>query len=81
MTCEAETCAPQPQFGACCVNGGAVSLFDYDCDLISGWFAGEGTTPDDVTCPTACLGDANADGTVDVNDILDVVAQFGVTCP
>ena len=81
VTCEAETCAPQPQFGACCVNGGAVSLFDYDCDLISGWFAGEGTTPDDVTCPTACLGDANADGTVDVNDILDVVAQFGVTCP
>ena len=81
VTCEAETCAPQPQFGACCVNGEALPLFDYDCDLISGWFAGEGTSPVDVTCPDSCLGDANFDGTVDVNDILDVVAQFGVTCP
>ena len=80
VVCEADTCADPPQFGACCVNGEAVSLYDYDCDRILGLFMGEGTNPDDVTCPPHCQGDANGDGEVDTNDILLVISNWG-PCP
>lgn len=57
-----------------------MSLYDYDCDRILGLFMGEGTNPDDVTCPPHCQGDANGDGEVDTNDILLMISAWG-PCP
>ena len=37
----------------------------------------DGGGGDDEPCP----GDANQDGVVDVNDLLEVIAQFGAACP
>ncbi len=34
----------------------------------------------DFGCTTACVADVDGDGMVGVNDILDVLAQFGVPC-
>ena len=80
VTCEENTCAPQPQYGACCINGEALHLYDYDCERIQGTFMGEGTDPNDVVCPEYCAGDLNFDGTVGVDDLLIVIANWG-TCP
>ena len=67
--------------GACCINGSALLLFEEDCEQVEGVFIGVGSNPNDVDCPSLCLGDANGDGEVSVNDILLVISQFGVTCP
>ncbi len=62
------------------INGEAVALYDYDCDRILGIFMGEGTIPDDVTCPVHCAEDINGDGVIDTNDLLAIIAAWGV-CP
>ena len=79
-TCEEDSCVEPPQYGACCVNGEAIPLFDYDCDRILGTFMGEGTNPDDVTCPVHCAEDITGDGVVDVSDLLAIIGVWGV-CP
>jgi parallel beta-helix repeat protein len=79
-TCEEDSCVNPPQYGACCINGEAIPLFDYDCDRILGTFMGEGTNPDDVTCPVHCAEDVTGDGVVDVSDLLAIIAVWGA-CP
>ena len=79
-TCEEDSCTDPPQYGACCINGEAIPLFDYDCDRILGTFMGEGTNPDDVTCPVHCAEDVTGDGVVDVSDLLAIIAVWGA-CP
>ena len=79
-TCEEDSCVDPPQYGACCINGEAIPLFDYDCDRILGTFMGEGTNPDDVTCPVHCAEDVTGDGVVDVSDLLAIIAVWGA-CP
>ena len=32
-------------------------------------------------CPSACLGDLDANGTIDVTDVLMILANFGSICP
>ena len=78
--CEEDTCAPQPQYGACCINGEALSLYDYDCIRIMGTFMGEGTDPNTVDCPAYCPGDVTGDGQVNVEDLLTVIANWN-NCP
>ena len=80
VTCVEDTCAPPPLFGACCINNEAISLYDYDCIRILGAFMGEGTNPEDVTCPTICTEDVTGDGVVDVSDLLAIIAVWGA-CP
>ena len=79
-TCEEDSCTDPPQYGACCVNGESIPLFDYDCDRILGTFMGEGTNPDDITCPVHCAEDVTGDGVVDVSDLLAIIAIWGA-CP
>jgi len=79
-TCEVDSCTDPPQYGACCINGESIPLFDYDCDRILGTFMGEGTNPDDVTCPVHCAEDVTGDGVVDVSDLLAIIAVWGA-CP
>ena len=79
-TCTEDSCLDPPLFGACCINGEAISLYDYDCLRIQGLFMGEGVDPADVVCPEACQGDVNGDGVVGVDDILIVIGNWG-PCP
>ena len=79
-TCQEDSCVDPPQYGACCINGEAIPLFDYDCNRIQGMFMGEGTNPDDVTCPAICNEDVNGDGLINVSDLLAIIAAWGV-CP
>ena len=71
---------PDPT-GACCISGGCVLATNIDCFAGGGTYAGDDVACADAGCPSTCLGDANGDGEVSVNDILLVISQFGVTCP
>ncbi|MEE2907658.1 MAG: right-handed parallel beta-helix repeat-containing protein [Planctomycetota bacterium] len=79
--CSADPCNGPPGPGACCTNNNCIVVQEADCLLFFGQWLGDGTNCDDVDCPTSCLGDANGDGEVSVNDILLVISQYGVTCP
>jgi hypothetical protein len=79
-TCADELCGIEPGFGACCINGEAIALYGIDCEKVQGTFMGEGTNPDDVTCPVHCAEDVTGDGVVDVSDLLAIIAVWG-TCP
>jgi hypothetical protein len=41
---------------------------------------GEGTNPDDVTCPAVCAEDVTGDGLIDVSDLLAIIGVWGA-CP
>jgi len=79
-TCADEICGINPGFGACCINGEAIALYGIDCEKVQGMFMGEGTNPDDVTCPAICNEDVNGDGLINVSDLLAIIAAWGV-CP
>ena len=66
--------------GACCINGFAILVMEADCMQVQGVFMGAGSNPNDVSCPPPCLGDANADGVVGVDDILILIGNWG-PCP
>jgi len=70
----------ETQFGACCINGYAIELYDNDCDYVSGEFMGGGSDPTDVTCSIVCTEDVNGDGVVNIYDILAILDVWG-TCP
>ncbi len=69
--------------GACCVNGACLQATEASCLLAGGEHAGVGSPCDTFECDgfEPCPGDADGDGQVGVNDILVVIAQYGVTCP
>ncbi|HJO16368.1 MAG TPA: hypothetical protein QF800_05710 [Phycisphaerales bacterium] len=73
------TCADAPcgggQTGACCINGGCLMLMPSDCEMVHGLWNGGGCG--DTVCPAYCPGDVDGDGTVGVNDILIVIANWG----
>ena len=50
-----------------------------ECLSYFGKWIDAGTNCND--CPPPCLGDTDNNGEVDVNDVLLVIAEFGVTCP
>ncbi|MBG83489.1 MAG: hypothetical protein CMJ40_02960 [Phycisphaerae bacterium] len=84
VPCSNAGCPPpvEPDLvGACCIGGNCVVTTGTDCLASDGNYAGDDVTCPDANCPTICLGDANGDGEVSVNDILLVISQFGVTCP
>ena len=67
--------------GACCVAGLCVEVSEQECEDLDGIFSGDGVACLYSECVISCFGDATYDGVVDVNDILLVIARFGVTCP
>ena len=67
----------QPR-GACCVVSGCVATNSSDCTGLGGNWLGEDASCDD--CAPTCQGDANADGVVDIFDLLKVIDGWG-TCP
>ena len=72
-------CGVGPE-GACCTNQTCISSGEKDCYLFGGQWLGEDTDCFSDSCPTACLGDLNSDGTVNVTDILINVSVYG-DCP
>ncbi|MCH2137344.1 MAG: right-handed parallel beta-helix repeat-containing protein, partial [Phycisphaerales bacterium] len=64
--------------GACCVSSGCHNLTETACTGMGGTWLGEDALCDD--CAPTCQGDANADGVVDVFDLLKVIDGWG-TCP
>ena len=64
--------------GPCCVSSGCVGMTTDDCTALGATWLGEDASCDD--CAPTCQGDANADGVVDVFDLLKVIDGWG-TCP
>ena len=64
--------------GACCVTSGCSAITETECTELGGTWLGEDGSCDD--CAATCQGDANADGVVDVFDLLKVIEGWG-TCP
>ena len=79
--CDDDPCYTPPVEAACCTNDQCVMAFEDDCLAFYGQWLGDGTNCDNSFCATTCLGDANTDGIVNVNDILIVISEYGVTCP
>ena len=78
-----DDCPPPPDpvvLGACCINGGCVSSTAEGCFAGGGSYAGDGVACEDANCPTYCHGDTNQDGTVNMVDLLTVIADWGI-CP
>jgi hypothetical protein len=73
----AELCPPT---GACCTNAECVIALEEDCLTFHGVWHGVGTTCYEQHCAPICTGDTNADGAVDVLDLLQVIAAWG-PCP
>ena len=78
VLCADAGCAAPPVFGACCLPSGCTPIRDSDCTALGGTWLGADAACDG--CPATCAGDANADGVVDVFDLLKVIDGWG-TCP
>ena len=69
------------ELGACCTNDICVMASGDDCDMFGGEWLGEDVPCTGSSCLSACLGDADGNGGVNIDDLLLVIARFGVTCP
>ena len=67
--------------GGCCNDDACTTLTPIQCADIDGEYGGDFTTCDDLACQAACLGDADSNGEVNIDDLLLVIARFGATCP
>ena len=67
--------------GACCFLDETCSVETAaDCSTLGGSYQGDDTDCGSVICPLACLSDINGDGTVNVTDLLALLAAWGA-CP
>ena len=80
----ADSCIPAV-IGACCFANGECweGVTDEHCDTNRGLWIGE-----DMTCADCNLGgsndcptDVDGSGTTDVNDLLELIGNFGAVCP
>jgi len=72
--------APPPPEGACCDSAGnCFIMVESECDAIGGLFEGAGTTCDPNPCDTCDFqfpGDFDDNGTINVNDLVDLVSYL-----
>ncbi|MCH2134822.1 MAG: hypothetical protein MK116_13860 [Phycisphaerales bacterium] len=71
--CEAFPCSLE---GACCITSGCTSVTLTDCSDAGGVWLGDGVSCDE--CSALCFGDLDDSGSVDVEDLLQLLAAFGV---
>ena len=70
---------PLDDLGACCLpSGDCVVTTESSCLAAGGSYFGDGTVCADVECGAPCVGDVNGDGVVNVNDLLIVLAAWGI---
>jgi hypothetical protein len=63
--------------GACCVSSGCFDGTDNQCSAAGGTWTEAGSCDD---CTPTCDGDINADGVVNIDDLLLLISYFGNTC-
>ncbi len=63
--------------GSCCYDGLCFHTTQARCSEISGTWSDESCTAD-TACPTACAADTNTDGTIDIQDLLNMLDAWGV---
>ena len=68
-----------PPIGACCIAGKCLLTSEVQCNTAGGTFTSNGTSCEGLICDY-CQGDFNGNGTVDVNDLLILIAAWGA-CP
>ena len=68
---------------ACCLGATTPCLVlpPAECEAFGGVSFDNSYSCGSIECPSSCPGDTNNDGFVGVDDILVVIAEFGVTCP
>jgi len=74
-------CDPVDPTGTCCFDSDCLVMAEVDCTNAGGEWGGPDTACDADTCGTPCSGDVNGSGTVDVTDILAIVAAWGTNDP
>ena len=67
--------------GACCVTSGCDVVEENMCINFGGTWTEAGSCDDCVAPPETCDGDMNADGVVNIDDLLLLISYFGNTCP
>jgi uncharacterized protein YjbI with pentapeptide repeats len=63
--------------GACCVTSGCAVMAEAMCTDLGGTWTEAGSCDD---CAPTCAGDINADGVVNIDDLLLLISYFGNTC-
>ena len=63
--------------GACCVTSGCAVMAEAMCTDLGGTWTEAGSCDD---CAPTCYGDINADGVVNIDDLLLLISYFGNTC-
>ena len=63
--------------GACCVTSGCAVMAEAMCTDLGGTLTEAGSCDD---CAPTCAGDINADGVVNIDDLLLLISYFGNTC-
>jgi hypothetical protein len=76
-TCETGSCPPPPQTGACCLTEACIQVTQGDCSKFAGTYQGDGTLCEKVVCTPPCPADIDDDGFINVNDLLEVIGQWG----
>jgi len=65
--------------GACCYDGLCWSISEADCTAVGGSFTAEACSAD-TACPTPCSSDVDNDGDIDIQDLLQMLTDWGA-CP
>ena len=78
--CTSDLC-PQPLGGCCLSNGNCIDVEDAVCTAFGGSWQGAGSSCDDpgICDVDPCPADVNGDGVVDVNDLLNVIADWNTS--
>jgi hypothetical protein len=78
VSCSSANC-PQP-VGACCGPDWCLDLIENECDAVGGAWQGSNTACGDGSiCDSGCEEDLDGDGLINVNDLLTVVGDWGLT--
>jgi hypothetical protein len=63
--------------GACCTNNTCAATTQGLCEYFGGVWQGVGAACADITCEAPCAADVNGDGSVAVDDLLEVIGAWG----
>ena len=78
IPCECIECPNETPMGACCVCKGCDILSNATCENLGGDWLGGGSSCDD--CPKPCPTDVDNNGIVYIQDLLEVISNWG-PCP
>jgi hypothetical protein len=75
-------CPDEYSSGACCIGGGCLNMPLMTCETFDGIYQGNNSFCEDnnIECVEGCVGDLNANGEVDIDDLLLLISAWGA-CP